>query len=120
MTKKIIVPDQWLALLESRGDVPANATAEAESLMVSMPGGFCVQKPFLDRVFAQAKHRLPTLEQGHVYTVRKMLGKAYWDRLTDLERRNAGRCIALLASIGLLPLELVGRRRDNAQEFRLN
>jgi hypothetical protein len=99
--------------------VPANATAEAESLMVSMPGGFCVQKPFLDRVFAQAKHRVEQMEYGRPYTARKMLGKSFWNQLNDLEHRNAGRCIAYLASMGLLPLDLVGKRTDNAHEYRL-
>ena len=120
MTKNIIKPEQWLSQLKSGGDLAADGTAEAEGLMVAMPGGFVVPKTLLNRVFAEAQHRLPLLEQGRVYTVRKMLGKTYWDRLNEHERRNAGRCIAHLASIGLLPLELVGRRRDNAQEFRLN
>ena len=120
MTNKIIKVDQWLAMLKATPPVlRPTATSEAENLVVSMPGGFVVPKPFLDRVFAQASTQLPQLEHGRNYTVRKMLGKAFWDQLDDLEHRNAGRCISYLTLKGQLPLVEVEKGSGNHKRYVL-
>ena len=120
MTNKIIKVDQWLAMLKGNAtSAKTTASTEAENLVVSMPGGFVVPIRFLDRVFAHARYRLPQLNQDRTYTVRKMLGKAFWDQLDDLEHRNAGRCISYLTLKGQLPLVEVDKGSDNHKRYVL-
>jgi len=68
----------------------------------------------------QVEEIIPAMERGVEYTLEMLCGDAFWQTLTDGERRMAGRCLAHMVANKRLPLRFVGCPHEHPKKYRLH
>lgn len=117
--KKIFDPTQTTPC-----DVSETATAggqdphEIEQTM-SLQDGYAVSKVFYNCIRLQVEDVLPALQPDDRYTLKTLCGKEFWGQLAIGERRMAGRCMAHMVVIGLLPLSFADSKHEYPKWYRL-
>ena len=87
---------------------------------VVMYDGYPIPKAFFDQIQQQLEKTLPTLKRSGRYKARPVLGEAFWESLTNGERRMAGKCLAHLVSLKRVPLHFVKSNHEYPKFYRLN
>jgi hypothetical protein len=81
--------------------------------------GYTVSAAFYNSVCHQVEEIIPAMEPDMRYPLKVLCGKAFWQPLSDGEKRMAGRCMAQMVVGGLLPLRFAEGRHEYPKLYRL-
>jgi len=89
------------------------------NINVLLSDGYSVTKTFYDSVRQQVEDALPALERDVRYTLEMLCDKEFWRRLSDGDRRTAGRCMSDMVEKKLLPLRVAKTKHEYPKYYEL-
>ena len=94
--------------------------AEGENLevFIHISDQRTIPKSLLDEMIRLVEGFIPLMLPGHRYTLETMVGNAFWDSLTNDDRKTLGRAMAHLVAMGEFPL-VFGKRNGHTQQYQL-
>lgn len=72
-----------------------------------------------EAVQREVEESLPGMEPDQPYTLAVLCGKAFWDQLSDGDRRSAGICMSDIVAKSLLPLRVADTRHEYPKHYCL-
>lgn len=81
--------------------------------------GYTLSSDFCRAIACQVEEIVPALIPDASYTLEMLCGEAFWARLSNGERRMAGRCMAQLVVNSKLPLCFADSRHEYPKYYRL-
>lgn len=84
-----------------------------------LAGVYPVKAEFFESIRQQVEAVLPTLKPHLTYTLEKLCGKLFWEKLDAGERKLAGRCMAHLVVKNQLPLLFAPRNHEYPKHYQL-
>lgn len=94
-------------------------TTEVRHLYI-LCSGISVSKDFYERIKQTITARLPDLQSDFPMELKKICGHAFWNNLTNGERRTAGQCVASMVNEKKLPLTHVIQKHEYPKRYRLD
>lgn len=86
---------------------------------MNLHNGHVVAKNFYDSVRLQMEDVIPAMEPETRYTTKILCNPEFWARLSNRERRMAGRCVAYMVTQKTLPLIFAGPIRQYPKRYML-
>ena len=80
---------------------------------------YTVSAAFYNAVRYEVEESIPGLIPGMKYKSEWLCGDAFWEPLSDGEKRMAGRCIANMVVNGLLPLRFAKSKHEYPKLYQL-
>ena len=80
---------------------------------------YTVSAVFYNAVRHEVEESIPGLIPGEKYKSEWLCGDAFWEPLSDGEKRMAGRCIANMVVNGLLPLRFAESKHEYPKWYLL-
>jgi hypothetical protein len=96
-----------------------NSDIDKKVLMILLSGGHSVTEAFYKKVELQVEEIIPALTPEASYTLEILCRDEFWQQLSSVERRLAGRCMANMVSKEELPLVFVGCPHSLPKKYRL-
>ena len=84
---------------------PLTQSASNTKRVIVLPSGREIPEAFAFAFRDQVLRQAPQLPRDRMYKLKKICGSEFWAPLTDRQVRLGGEYIALLVSLGKLPLE---------------
>jgi hypothetical protein len=81
--------------------------------------GYFVSITFYNAIRLQVEEVIPLLDRDEKYTLQMLCGEAFWDPLTEGERRMAGRCMSHMVRNNLLPLRFAESKHEYPKFYEL-
>lgn len=89
------------------------------NISVLLSDGYPVAQVFYDSIRQQVEAALPALERDAQYTLEMLCCKEFWGKLSDGDRRTAGRCMSDMVKQKLLPLRVADTEHEYPKYYQL-
>ena len=78
-----------------------------------------VEEGFFRELFHQVDDIIPGMIPGVKYKLKVLCGRAFWDLLTDGQKRLAGKCMVYMVENGMLSLQFAEGRHEYPKLYSL-
>jgi len=89
------------------------------SMRILLSDGHTVNQDLFNVVREQVKKVIPALENQNKYTLEMLCGDAFWESLSNGDRRTAGRCMVHLIDQNQLSLMIAEAKRTSTIKYQL-
>ena len=96
-----------------------NNTNNNNSELILLSNGCFVHPDLLNWVRDVVTLRIPELSPHTAYTLKQICGEYFWDKLSKLNKLDAGYCMVHLVEKGELPFKAAKGKGDNHKRYRL-
>ena len=96
-----------------------NDKKETNNSMIQLSNGRYVHIDIFDIVRMYVEERIPVLSRDKSYTLKQICGDENWNKLSKVNKIDAGYCMVHLVEKGELPFIAVKGKGDNHKRYRL-